>query len=73
VTTNPAGLTPIEIAQGVTYKEAKLTLLCQKLYQHQFSKEDITTEFRSIMFPCQKYIPISMEAGNHILFLQVKL
>jgi hypothetical protein len=45
VTTNPARLTPIEIGQGVTYKEAKLT------------------------FFCQKYIPISMEAGNHILFL----
>ena len=25
------------------------------------------------MLPCQKNIPISMEAGNHISFLQVKL
>ena len=44
VTTNPAELTPIEIVQGATYKEAKLTSLYKKLYQHQFSKEDITTE-----------------------------
>jgi len=31
VTTNPAGLTPIEIGQGVTYKEAKLTSLYKKV------------------------------------------
>ena len=30
VTTNPARLTPIEIGQGVTYKEAKLTFPCKK-------------------------------------------
>ena len=25
----------VEIGQGVTYKEANLTFLCKKLYQHQ--------------------------------------
>ena len=64
-----AGLTPIEIGQGVTYKEAKLTFLCKKLYQLNFPKRILQLKFRSIMLPCQKYIPISMEAGNHILFL----
>lgn len=41
-----AGLTPVEIGQGVTYKEANLTFLCKKLYQHQFSKEDIAPEIQ---------------------------
>lgn len=41
-----AGLTPVEIGQGVTYKEANLTFLCKKLYQHQFPKEDIAPEIQ---------------------------
>ena len=41
-----AGLTPVEIGQGVTYKEANLTFLCKKLYQHQFSREDIAPEIQ---------------------------
>ena len=69
MTTNPAGLTPIEIGQRVTYKEAKLTFLCQKLYQHQFSKENITTEVQEYYASMPKVYPDSMEAGNHILFL----
>ena len=36
-----AGLTPVAFGQGVTYEEANLTFLCKKLYQHQFSKEDM--------------------------------
>ena len=64
-----AGLTPIEIGQGVTYKEANLTFLCKKLYQHQFSKRILQLKFRSTMLPYQKNIPISMEDGNHISFL----
>lgn len=39
-----AGLTPIEIAEGITYKEANLTFLCKKIYQHQFSKEDLAAD-----------------------------
>ena len=64
-----AGLTPVEIGQGVTYKEANLTFLCKKLYQHQFSKEDIAMKFRSIMLLCQKYIQTSTETGSLISFL----
>lgn len=57
MTTNPAGLTPIEIGQEVTYKEAKLTFLRKKLYQHQFSKEDITTEVQEYYASMLKVYP----------------
>ena len=69
VTTNPAGLTPIEIVQGSTHKEAKLTFLCISCISINFPKRISQLKFRSIMLPCQKSIQISMEAGNHILFL----
>lgn len=39
-----SGLTPIEIDNQITYKEAKTTYLCRKVYQHQFSKEDIAVD-----------------------------
>ena len=41
-----AGLTPVAMGQSTTYKEACLTFLCKKLYQHQFSKEDMAPEIR---------------------------
>lgn len=70
MTTNPAGLTPIEIGQGVTYKEAKLTSLYKKLYQHQFSKEDITTEVQGYYAFMPKVYP-DFNGGwqPHIVFV----
>ena len=70
MTTNPAGLTPIAIGQGVTYKEAKLTFLCEKLYQHQFSKEDITTEVQEYYASMPKVYP-DFNGGwqPHIVFV----
>lgn len=73
VTANLARLTPIEIGQGVTYKEAELTFPRKKCISINFPKRILQLKFRSIMLPCQKSIQISMEAGNHILFLLVKL
>ena len=42
-----AGLTPVAFGQGVTFQEANLTLLCKKLYQHQFSKKDLAPEVQA--------------------------
>ena len=42
-----AGLTPIAIGDSVTYKEATLTFLCRKIYQHQFDKDDITPDMQA--------------------------
>ena len=39
-------LNPIEFNQGVTYKEANLSFLCKKLYQHQFSKDDLSDDIK---------------------------
>lgn len=41
-----AGLTPVAIGECVTYKEANLTFLCKKLYQHQFAKDDLAPEIK---------------------------
>lgn len=39
-----AGLTPVAFGDGVTFEEAELTLLCRKLYLHQFTKEDLSQD-----------------------------
>ena len=33
--------------RGVTYAEANLTFLCKKLYQHQFTTEDLAPEVQA--------------------------
>lgn len=43
-----AGLTPKPIGDSVTYREAELTFLCRKIYQHMFSKEDLAPEIQEI-------------------------
>jgi hypothetical protein len=71
VTANLARLTPIEIGQGVTYKEAKLTFPCKKkLYRHQFSKENITTEVQEYYASMPKVYP-DFNGGwqPHIVFV----
>lgn len=70
MTTNPAGLTSIEIGQGVTYKEAKLTSLYRKLYHHQFSKEDITIEVQEYYaFMPKVYPDFNGGCQPHIVFV----
>ena len=39
-----SGLTPIAVENTVAYKEAELTFVCKKLYQHQFSRDDLAPE-----------------------------
>lgn len=42
-----AGLTPVAVRNSVTYEEAELTFVCRKLYQHQFTKEDIVSDVQA--------------------------
>ena len=42
-----AGLTPVPVGKSVGYREAELTFLCRKLYQHPFEKEDLAEEIRA--------------------------
>ena len=44
--TKGAGLTPVAMGDSVTYKEAELTFLCHKIYQHQLAKEDMAEEIQ---------------------------
>lgn len=34
-------LNPVELNNSVTYKEAKISFLCKKLYQHRFAKDGL--------------------------------
>ena len=42
-----SGLTPAAMGESVSYREAELSFLCRKLYQHQFSKEDLAPELQT--------------------------
>lgn len=41
-----AGLTPIRLGDSVGYREASRSFLCRKLYQHQFSRNELAPEIR---------------------------
>lgn len=68
--TDAAGLTPIAIGNGVTYKEATLTFVCKKIYQHQFTKEDIAPEVQDYYASRSKIYP-DFKGGwqPHIVFM----
>ena len=65
-----AGLTPVAIGPGVTYEEANLTFLCRKLYQHQFSREDIAPEIQDYYASMPNVYP-DFKGGwqPHIVFI----
>jgi len=52
-----AELTPISIGRSVGYKEAELTFLCKKLYQHEFAKEDLAEEVHEYYKASSKVYP----------------
>lgn len=56
--TKAAGLTPIPMGGGVAYEEADLTFLCKKLYQHQFSKDDIAEDVQAYYQANPKAYPV---------------
>ncbi len=65
-----AGLTPVAIGNGVTYQEAELTFVCKKLYQHQFSREDLAPEIQEYYAASPKIYP-DFQGGwqPHIVFV----
>ena len=48
-TVNP-GLTPRFLDQGITFKEAKYTLVCRKLFRQQLAVENIPTDVVSTYY-----------------------
>ena len=45
--TKSAPLTPVNMGKSVAYEEADLTFLCRKIYQHQFTKDDIAPDIQA--------------------------
>ncbi len=56
--TAESGLTPVAIGQGVTYREADLTFLCRKIYQHQFSKEGLAGDIQDYYLSKPEVYPL---------------
>lgn len=65
-----AGLTPVAMGEGVTFQEANLTFLCKKLYQHQFTKEDLDSQVQEYYASMPKVYP-DFQGGwqPHIVFV----
>lgn len=65
-----AGLTPVTMGQGVTFREANLTFLCKKLYQHQFSRDDLAPEIQAYYAAAPQVYP-DFQGGwqPHIVFV----
>lgn len=65
-----AGLTPVVMGQGVTFREANLTFLCKKLYQHQFSRDDLAPEIQAYYAAAPQVYP-DFQGGwqPHMLFV----
>ena len=53
-----AGLTPVVFGESVTYKEANLSFLCRKIYQHQFAKEDLHEDIKNYYITNPKSFPV---------------
>ena len=41
-----SGLTPVAAGDGVTFKEAELTFVCKKLYEHQFDEAHLAEKVK---------------------------
>ena len=65
-----AGLTPVTMGQGVTFREANLTFLCKKLYQHQFSRDNLAPEIQAYYAAAPQVYP-DFQGGwqPHIVFV----
>ncbi|MDO5016022.1 MAG: flavin reductase [Eubacteriales bacterium] len=65
-----AGLTPIAIGESVTFKEAKQTFLCRKIYQGQFQKENLAADIQEYYAASPKVFP-DFKGGwqPHIIFM----
>lgn len=52
-----AGLTPVDMHGSVGFQEASLTFVCKKLYQHQFSKGDLSSDIQKYYENGKKSFP----------------
>ena len=45
-----AGLTPVYLENGVTFKEARATLLCRKMYNHDFDLSAVPADVKAAYY-----------------------
>lgn len=65
------GFTPISIQGSTTFKEAKATFVCKKLYQHEISKSDLAQEIQDYYMSKPESFPVdeNNEWHAHYLFI----
>ena len=56
--TTASGLTPVAMGDSVTYQEATTSFLCRKIYQHQFSRNDIAPDIQEYYKRNPKSFPV---------------
>ena len=67
-----AGLTPVELPEGgLSYKEASVSFVCHKLYQHQFAKEDLDPEIQEYYKANPAAYPVNAQGEwePHVVFV----
>ena len=62
-----AGLTPAFLDKGVTFKEARVTLLCKKIYRHDFELEQAPQDARERYYASEP--PHTMYIGEVVQIL----
>lgn len=60
-----SGLTPVSLDCGVAFREAELTFVCRKIYQHQMSKEDIASDIQEYYANDPKAYPVDENGDWH--------
>ena len=63
------GFTPVETHNSVTFKEAKLTFVCKKLYQHEISKEDLAQEIKDYYMSKPQSFPLDENGEWHAHYM----
>lgn len=65
-----AGLTPIPLGNTVGYKEASLTFVCRKMYQHQLAKQNLVPDIQAYYSHNSKVFPDGNGGWQpHIVFV----
>lgn len=60
-----SGLTPVPAGNSISFKEAELTFVCRKVYQHQLTKEDIAPDVQEYYANDPKAYPVDENREWH--------
>lgn len=60
-----SGLTPVPVDDTMGFREAELTFVCRKIYQHQMTKEDIAPDVQEYYRNDPKAYPVDENGEWH--------